>query len=67
MTVIRLLTAQPEEKDKAFFFFGVFPFFRASSIPYDMHPDTLEKRTSTLKNKYLPYSLTSDMRSVKRF
>ena len=48
MTVIRLLTAQPEENDKGVFFFGIFPFPRASSIPYDMHPATLEKCASTL-------------------
>jgi hypothetical protein len=53
MTVIRLLTAQPEEKDKASSFFGVFPFPQVSFIPYDIRLDTIEKRTSTLKNYIL--------------
>ena len=52
MTVIQLLTAQPERKDKAFSFFGVFPFLQAAYIPYNIHLYTIEKRTSTLK-KYV--------------
>ena len=67
MTVIRLLTAQPEKTDKAGFFFGIFPFFRVLAIPYDIHPNTLEKRTSTLKKMIFAHSLTPVYASVKRF
>ena len=67
MTVIQLLTAQPERKDKAFSFFGVFPFLQAAYIPYNIHLYTIEKRTSTLKNYIFAHSLTPVRRSVKRF
>jgi hypothetical protein len=49
MTVVRFLAVRPEERDKATFFFGVFPFPQTSATPYDIRLRTFEKRTSTLK------------------
>ena len=51
----------------AIVFFGIFPFPRASCIPYDIRPSTLEKRTSTLQICIYEVSLSSETRSVKPF